>query len=283
MKYLYSDYHKVMMLREQGFTVDEISNITGVAERVVKKWIYREVYPYYGLEMIRKFDIFCRRESRIHKRDYRRLLRDPFKWPSIAYLYGAYATDGTLSTYEAGGNYSVRITGEKIFLERVNDQVEKILNKRYSIWKDKCEDRYITNITSIMLHNLMKLPLNRLRPVIEYSQRTMGMFILGIVDGDGFYSKNKRKIGFRKTKKWLVEYSKYILRKLGIQYRDTISREKGRTHILEGRIITSKKDRYGWLTDAYEFITKVGPTIKILKRNDLPDDLRNLLGKQMEM
>ncbi len=203
--------------------------------------------------------------------------------PSIAYLYGAYATDGTLSTYETGGNYSVRITGEKIFLERVNDQVEKILNKRYSIWKDKCEDRYITNITSIMLHNLMKLPLNRLRPVIEYSQRTMGMFILGIVDGDGFYSKNKRKIGFRKTKKWLVEYSKYILRKLGIQYRDTISREKGRTHILEGRIITSKKNRYGWLTDAYEFITKVGPTIKILKRNDLPDDLRNLLGKQMEI
>ncbi len=79
MKYLYSDYHKVMMLREQGFTVDEISNITGVAERVVKKWIYREVYPYYGLEMIRKFDVFCRRESRIHKRDYRRLLRDPLK------------------------------------------------------------------------------------------------------------------------------------------------------------------------------------------------------------
>ena len=88
-------------------------------------------------------------------------------------------------------------------------------------------------------------------PIIEYKYSTMKMFLLGLVDGDGFYHQsiryNRYVVGFIKSKRyWLVSYGAYLLRKLGTPFHWVIRRNRGEQHINKyGDTITRRKNRFG--------------------------------------
>ncbi len=127
-----------------------------------------------------------------YKDEYHRLLYNPTKWPYLSYLYGAMITDGYSFRNIKYGKYVVRIKGEKdIHGKRVNKCVENLIGEKYSIYKDHERDMYIINITRKSIYLLMNLELDIMGRIIEYNQKTMRAFILGLINGDGTYVKHK--------------------------------------------------------------------------------------------
>jgi len=78
-------------------------------------------------------------------------------------------------------------------------------------------------------------------------------------------------------------YSRTILDKLDISRTPVRTNEIGDTHYLRGKPIIHRKNRLGWRVDALEFTKKIGPTIKILKRKDIPRELLILAKKNSKI
>ncbi len=280
-EYTLTQYYRALQLYREGYTVTEIHRILNIPRDPVREWLKRGKRPRdIEAETIGRYTKWIEKHHP-YRDEYHRLLHNPEKWRYIAYLYGATLTDGTTFQNIEKGTYTVRITGEKIFLERVNLVVNKLIGRKYSIYPHPYKDQHIINITRKSIYLLMKQPLEIYRPLIEYKEQTMKAFILGLVDGDGYYTGpdiKKHFIGILKAKKyWAIAYSAYLLKKLGVKYRWIKTKEKGRTHKTKhGYTITSKRNRFGWETTAKYFLSRVGPTIKVLKRSDLLEEINRM-------
>jgi len=150
-----SEYYKVKQLYVEGYSVTEIHKILGISRHTVKDWLKRNKRPKdIHLETIKRFNKWIEKKD-WYKSEYFKIFYDSSKWPYLAYLYGATITDGSLFI-NRHKTYCVGITEEKIFLERVNQMVYKLIGRIYSIYKDKWSNRYITDITRKSLHNIME-------------------------------------------------------------------------------------------------------------------------------
>ncbi len=281
--YTLSEYYRAIQLYNQGYTLTEIHKIMGIQRNTIRNWLKRGKRPKdISSENIGRYSVWVERHHPYND-EYHKILYNPEKWPFLAYLYGATLTDGTLYKNLLHHRYAIRITGEKIFLERVNHAIDRIINKRYSIFKDQWEDRYIIEIPRKSLYHIMKLGIQKSKTFIEivkYNERTKRAFILGIVDGDGSYNRRGRLVLVSKLVRWwLISLSGYLLRTLGIRYRWILVRNIGKERIIKDRYRVVVKDRFGWYCREEEFLTKIGPTIKITKRKDLPLNTRELLSK----
>ena len=274
-KYTLTQYYRALQLYREGYTVTEIHRILNIPRDPVREWLKRGKRPRdIEAETIGRYTKWIEKHHP-YRDEYHRLLHNPEKWRYIAYLYGATLTDGTTFQNIEKGTYTVRITGEKIFLERVNLVVNKLIGRKYSIYPDRYKDMYIIDVTRKSVYQLMKLPFNTIRRMVEYSERNMKAFILGVADGDGGYDKRRNRIFVKKSRRyWIISYTAHLLRRFGIDFKWIREWEKGRTHISKSRgIITSRRNRFGWYCSARDFITRIGPTIKILKRTDIPEEI----------
>ena len=281
-RFTLKDYFKVMELYREHYTPMEICRLTGVPRDIVWRWcIYGQKPREDNLANIGRFSKWIE-QHHPYTGDYYRLLYDSTKWPYLAYLYGAVITDGSLYYDDCKKDYSIKITGEKVFLLRVNEMIYNLVGKSYKVRPDKTRDRYILKISRKTLYQIMKLGQERigqLRQIIEYNTKTMSMFILGLVDGDGYYDKKTNQVCLLKSRRWwIIAYSAYILRKLGIEANWIKQKRKGKSHTTKyGDKIVSKRDRFGWKCDLIEFIEKIGKTIKLIKRNDLPEAIKAMM------
>jgi len=282
-RYNLEEYYLVKQLYREGYTMVEICRKTGIPKHIIRNWIKRGKQPIdYKAASVKYFNRWI--ES-IHpyKKEYYKLFYDPTKWRYIVYLYGVTITDGTI--YKHRGGYTIRVIGEKLFLQRVNRAIFNAIGKEYSIFPHKVKAMYVMNISNRSLTSLLKtLHENReiARRIIEFNEELMRLFILGLVDGDG-YNYNYR-LGLLKSKRWwVISYSSYLLRKLGVHSWWIKQRRKGETHQTKyGVYITAKRDRFGWECSAANFIRKVGPTIKIQKNDRLPKYIQRLLEETKE-
>ena len=282
-EYTLKDYFKVIELHREHYTPMEICRLTGVPRDIVWRWCIHGHKPRENdVANVGRFSRWIE-QHHPYMDNYHRLLYNPTKWPYLAYLYGAVITDGSLYYDESKKDYSIKITGEKVFLLRVNEMVYGLIGKSYKIRPDRTRKRYILKISRTTLYQIMKLGQERigqLRQIIEYNTKTMSMFILGLVDGDGYYNKKKNQICLLKSRKWwIIAYSAYILRKLGIEASWIKQKRKGKSHTTKyGDKIVSKRDRFGWKCDATSFIEGIGKTIKLIKRNDLPEAVQTIIA-----
>ncbi len=239
--------------------------ILGIPRITIRNWLARGKRPRdtYS-ETIGRFSKWIEK-NHPYNDEYYKIFYDPTKWPYIAYLYGVIITDGTIFYNITYKRYAIRIMGEKIFLERVNNMIYKLLGRRYSIFKDKLGNRFIIEITRKTLCQIMKLGLQSIEPlmnIIGYNETTKKGFILGIVDGDGTYTPTDNYVIIKKTKRWwIVSYSGYLLKTLGVRYRWMVNRNGGRIRIIKNRYKVVEKDRFRWYSKGKVFITKIGPTI----------------------
>ena len=274
-RYSLYDYYQAMRLFSEGSRPHEISTILAIPVSTIKSWIYDGKKPmmlYDKLKIVGNFSRYIERFLPV----YHNLVCDRSKWHIISYLYGVRLSDGTL--YETKDyKYAMRVTGEYIFLERVNEAIYLLIGKRYSIRKDRNKDRYIMDITNKAFYQLMGNSILWMTQIIEYSQDAMRFFILGLTDGDGKYDPSKNLVILRKAKWKPVAYSWRVLTKLGVKWSVVRTKEKGTYHIYKGKPIFHKRDRLGWSINAEEFVTKIGPTIKILKKNLIHPKVANKL------
>ncbi|GEM_PF-5293166 len=281
-RYSLKEYYKVRELYRKGYKVAEICRVTGIPRHTVREWVKRGKRPKDNETIMVKYFSEIVTKMKKYKRDYLELLNDPEKLPYLLYLYGAVITDGCIYFHNGRFKY-IEITGEKIFLERVNNVVFKIIGRTYGIFRAYNADchriRIYDKSLGLALHQLK----NNFKFIIRVSKDNMlnaRAFLLGLIDGDGsFTNKGKRcYIIFRKTKHWfLVSYSAYLLRRLGIKPRFAV-KKGGRIHVIRG-VMVKDRDRFMWVCRAEPFLSRVGPTIKVLKRDDIPEHIRNILER----
>ena len=199
--YTLMEYWDAISLIKEGYSINEISKMLSIPVSTLKGWVYEAKKPkpkYNDLKQVKYFNSFIKNGYNIKDTSYFLNREDLF--PYVSYLYGATLSDGSTYHYTGNDTYSIRITGEKVFLERVNECAFHLVGRTFKIYPDRDKARYIISITRKVLYELMNTEIPRMKRILEYNHKTMGLFILGLMDGDGTYVKTSRKLVFRKTK-----------------------------------------------------------------------------------
>jgi len=307
-KYDIDIYYKALRLYKEGHSIAEISNILELPYPTIYEWVSKRKEPEdIKLSVIRKFSEFitknCINRSSAKYNELRMIrvfnkfiekyyqsnnlvcLSKEEYMPLISYLYGVRFTDGSLYCDKNRGIWRLEVTGELLFLRRINQVIKKLIGKEYSIYKSKHRDMWITRISNKKLYLILQKSLEEIKPTIEHSNETIRAFLIGICDGDGYLARNKKKytMGFSNAKYHnLVTYSKELLIKLGVKTR-LFMRKSGKSYKSKKGIIHRKKSVLGWTCNPFEFIAKVGISIKISKRyKELPATLQKTIIERLK-
>jgi len=280
-KYSIREYYNVLDLFRNGYSVVEICRKTGIPRHTVREWVKRGKRPIDEEAIMIKYFSEAIKEIKKDKGDYIELLNNTEILPYILYLYGAVATDGYIY-FRNGKFHYIDISGEELFLKRVNHVVLRITGREYKIFKAYDSDYYKIRIFNKGLGLALHWLQSNFQFIVsstEDDEQNARALLLGLVDGDGSFTIDRDicYIMFDKRRNWhLVSYSAYLLRRLGIKYRFVVIRRKGGVRMIKGAMVRDR-DRFRWVCRAEDFLSKVGSTIKVLKRSNIPRHIRNIL------
>lgn len=147
----------------------------------------------------------------------------------LSYLIGYFLGDGSLSKTKNG----LRIRffdSSKDVLEEINKVIKKLINKDYSIQKDKrSKNNYILTIYD---RNLIEkiIELTGIKPgektfdikipnyIYKSSIENIFSFLAGLIDSDGYVDKNKKRVSFSTASQFMKEDLVYLLSLLGFKF-----------------------------------------------------------------
>jgi intein-encoded DNA endonuclease-like protein len=190
--YSMKDYEKVLKLRKQGHSYNEISAIADVGRTTCIKWIKTDRKPRSN---------YAKRKAKKPKEDFRELDQN------LAYIYGVLIGDGYLEKSDRTYRIGLNVTDEE-FAETFRDALREWSGMDTNIYRRKvehnhktkygdpieCETEYIeTRLSSKILVNFLeeksKFKTEQWRvpqEVKENSEIIKSLFLRGIFDSEGF-------------------------------------------------------------------------------------------------
>jgi ribonucleoside-diphosphate reductase alpha chain len=159
------------------------------------------------------------------------------KLKDLSYLIGYFLGDGSLSKTKNG----LRIRffdSSKDFLEEINKVIKRLINKDYSIQRDKrSKNNYILTIyDNTLIEKIIELTgtkpgsktFNIKIPNYIYKSdiENIFSFLAGLIDSDGYVDKNKKSISFSTASQFMKDDLVYLLSLLGFKF--SIRRRKPR-------------------------------------------------------
>jgi intein-encoded DNA endonuclease-like protein len=155
---------------------------------------------------------------------------DARKLPELNYLIGAFIGDGCAFYHKKTRSYRIIFeVKDADFIESINDTVEKVLGKRYSIYRNSWNG-YSVVIYSKELYQLLMQPLEKLEKIIlQYPSS----FLRGFFDAEGSVDINGRSIKMTNKNYERLLLVQKCLRLLGI---NSYIRKRTREDIYDLRI-----------------------------------------------
>jgi DNA endonuclease len=170
--------------------------------------------------------------------------------PELAYVIGVKMGDASMSV-NRHHNYMIKLRViDKEFAEEFSRCLSVILRRSPPRvkWHEKTH-AWHTQLSSVLLQNLLKPPLEQLNQVIEHSKNCTSAFLRGFFDSEGWVYQFQ--LGVANTNKATIDYVSYLLdRKFQLRvYGPRLKSKGGRMVVIKGKLYHANKDCYALLVD----------------------------------
>ena len=165
--------------------------------------------------------------------------------PELAYVIGVKMGDASTSVGRNNYNYMIKLrVTDKDFAEEFSRCLSEIL-KRDSPrvkWHEKTH-AWHTELSSILLYNLLQQDLKRLLPIIRHCRRCEGAFLRGFFDSEGSISGRQLTVSNRDLDK--LQVVRDLLGGLGIMTTGPhLKGERGGLVSIKGKLYHVNKNQY---------------------------------------